>query len=75
MGLVIKNIIPVTGNVITEEMIAYMRKYLSPDTELRSVQIKVGPPSIECEYAARLCTSPEDRHRHLERPGQLQDRL
>ena len=50
MGLVIKNIIPVTGNVITEEMIAYMRKYLSPDTELRSVQIKVGPPSIECEY-------------------------
>ena len=55
MGLVIKNIVPVTGNVITEEMIAYMRKYLSPDTELRSVQIKVGPPSIECEYDEAVC--------------------
>ena len=30
----IKNIIPVTGPVITPEMIEYIRKYLSPDTEL-----------------------------------------
>ena len=50
MGLIIKNIIPVTGNVITPEMVEYTRKYLQPDTELRTVQIKVGPPSIECEY-------------------------
>ena len=63
MGLVIKNIIPVTGNVITEEMIAYMRKYLSPDTELRSVQIKVGPPSIECEYDEAVCAPDVQRGR------------
>ena len=50
MGLIIKNIIPVTGNVITPEMVEYTRKYLQPDTELRTVQIKVGPPSIESEY-------------------------
>ena len=46
----IKNIIPVTGPVITPEMIKYIRKYLSPDTELSTSQIKVGTPSIECEY-------------------------
>ena len=49
MGLIIKNIIPVTGNVITPEMVEYTRKYLQPDTELRTVQIKVGPPSKEAE--------------------------
>ena len=38
----IKNIIPVTGPVITPEMIKYIRKYLSPDTELSTSQIKVG---------------------------------
>ena len=46
MGIVIKNIIPVTGDVITPEMGEYTRKYLQPDTELRTVQIAVGPPSI-----------------------------
>lgn len=67
MSLVIKNIIPVTGDVITPEMIAYTAKYLSPDTELHTVQIKVGPPSIECEFdeamaapdVLRLCREAE----------------
>lgn len=67
MSLVIKNIIPVTGDVITPEMIAYIAKYLSPDTELRTAQIKVGPPSIECEFdeamaapdVLRLCKEAE----------------
>ena len=53
MGLIIKNIIPVTGNVITPEMVEYTRKYLQPDTELRTVQIKVGPPSIEWSMMKR----------------------
>lgn len=34
MPLRIKNIIPVTGAVVTPEMIAYIGKYLSPDTEI-----------------------------------------
>jgi len=55
MGLKIRNIIPVTGDVITPEMVEYIRKYLSPDTELSSVQIKVGPPSIECAYDEAIC--------------------
>ena len=37
----IKNIIPVTGPVITPEMIKYIRKYLSPDTELSTSQIRL----------------------------------
>ena len=64
----IKNIIPVTGPVITPEMIKYIRKYLSPDTELSTSQIKVGTPSIECEYdeamagpdVLRLCKEAEE---------------
>lgn len=67
MSLVIKNIIPVTGDVITPEMIAYTAKYLAPDTELRTVQIQAGPPSIECEFdeamaapdVLRLCKEAE----------------
>ena len=63
----IKNIIPVTGPVITPEMIKYIRKYLSPDTELSTSQIKVDTPSIECEYdeamagpdVLRLCKEAE----------------
>ena len=63
----IKNIIPVTGPVITPEMIKYIRKYLSSDTELSTSQIKVGTPSIECEYdeamagpdVLRLCKEAE----------------
>ena len=63
----IKNIIPVTGPVITPEMIKYIRKYLSPDTEISTSQIKVGTPSIECEYdeamagpdVLRLCKEAE----------------
>lgn len=63
----VKNIIPVTGPVITPEMIKYIRKYLSPDTELSTSQIKVGTPSIECEYdeamagpdVLRLCKEAE----------------
>jgi len=50
MSIKIKNIIPVTGPVITPEMIAYIRRYLQNDTELSTSQIVVGPPSIECEY-------------------------
>lgn len=64
----IKNIIPVTGPVITPEMIEYIRKYLSPDTELSTSQIKEGTPSIECEYdeamagpdVLRLCKEAEE---------------
>lgn len=68
MSLIIKNIIPVTGDVITPEMVAYIRQYLDKDTELRTVQIQVGPPSIECEYdeavsepdVLRLCKEAEE---------------
>ena len=56
MGLKIKNIIPVTGDIITPEMLDYIRKYLSPDTELSTSQIKVGTPSIECAYDEVLCS-------------------
>ncbi|MEG0779911.1 MAG: aspartate/glutamate racemase family protein [Oscillospiraceae bacterium] len=56
--MVIKNIIPVTGNVITPEMVAYMRKYLSADTKLESVQISRGPASIECEWDEVLAAPP-----------------
>lgn len=55
MAIKIKNIIPVTGDVITPEMVEYIRKYLSPDTELISSQIKEGPPSIECAYDEAIC--------------------
>ena len=34
MSIKIKNIIPVTGAVVTPEMIAHIGKYLSPDTQL-----------------------------------------
>lgn len=72
MSLVIKNIVPVTGDVITPEMVEYIRKYLHPDTELRSTQIKVGPPSIECEFdeaisapdVLRLCKEAEEEGCH-----------
>lgn len=68
MPLIIKNIVPVVGDIITPEMVEYTRKYLQPDTELRTVQIKVGPPSIECEYdeavaapdVLRLCKEAEE---------------
>lgn len=56
MPLRIKNIIPVTGAVVTPEMIAYIGKYLSPDTELVTSQIKEGTPSIECAYDEVLCS-------------------
>ena len=56
MALKIKNIIPVTGDIITPEMLDYIRKYLSPDTELSTSQIKVGTPSIECAYDEVLCS-------------------
>lgn len=55
MAIKIRNIIPVTGDVITSEMVDYIKKYLSPDTELSTVQIKKGPPSIECAYDEALC--------------------
>lgn len=68
MAIKIKNIIPVTGPVITPEMIAYIRRYLQEDTELSTSQIVVGPPSIECEYdeaisatdILRLCKEAEE---------------
>lgn len=55
MSLLIKNIIPVTGDVITPDMVEYIKKYLHPDTQLLTVQIQVGPPSIECEYDEAIC--------------------
>ena len=57
MSLKIKNIIPVTGPVITPEMIAYIRRYLQSDTELSASQITYGPPSIECEYDEALAAA------------------
>lgn len=43
------NLDPVTTGA-TEEELAYMGKYLDPDTELCSWAIEEGPASIECEY-------------------------
>lgn len=50
------NLIPVTApEVITPEMVKYMNKYLSPDTQMDVDQITQGTPSIECEYDEALC--------------------
>lgn len=43
------NLDPVTAGA-TEEELAYIGKYLGPDTELASWAISEGPASIECEY-------------------------
>lgn len=49
MGIKIKNVIPVTSDVMTPEMISYISKYLAPDTVLDSEKLTVGPPSVENE--------------------------
>ena len=54
MGVKIMNLLPVTADVMTPEMFKYMCKYLEPSTEVVTAQIKVGPPSIECEYDEAL---------------------
>ena len=54
MGIKIKNVIPVTSDVMTPEMIAYICKYLEPDTEVLSEKLQVGPLSVEDEYDEAL---------------------
>lgn len=54
MGIKIKNVIPVTSDVMTPEMIAYISKYLGPDTVLDSEKLTAGPPSVENEYDEAL---------------------
>lgn len=45
------NIVPVTAKgIINDEMIAYIGKYLSPDTQMDTVQITEGSLSIETEF-------------------------
>lgn len=50
MGIKIMNLMPITADVMTPEIFAYMCKYLEPTTEVITDQIKTGPVTIECEY-------------------------
>ena len=54
MSIKIKNVIPVTSDVMTPEMVAYICKYLEPDTVVDSEKLTVGPPSVENEYDEAL---------------------
>lgn len=54
MGVKIKNVIPVTSDVMTPEMVAYICKYLDADTVVDSEKLTVGPPSVENEYDEAL---------------------
>lgn len=54
MGIKIKNVIPVTSDVMTPEMIKYICKYLDADTIVDSEKLTVGPPSVENEYDEAL---------------------
>lgn len=54
MSIKIKNVIPVTSDVMTPEMVAYICKYLEPDTVVESEKLTVGPPSVENEYDEAL---------------------
>ena len=48
----LKNILPIvnTSDILTPEMLDYMRLYLEPTTIMDTELLKVGPPSIESEY-------------------------
>ena len=50
----ILNLLPVTANVCSDEMAAYMNKFLEETTETEVWQIKTGPYTIECEYDEAL---------------------
>jgi allantoin racemase len=50
----ILNIIPIISDIWTDEMQRYVTKYLLPDTEVVSKNIKRGPASIEGEYDEAL---------------------
>lgn len=54
MGIRIKNVIPVTSDVMTPEMVEYICKYLGPETTVESEKLTVGPPSVENEYDEAL---------------------
>lgn len=54
MSIKIKNVIPVTSDVMTPEMVKYICKYLEPDTVVESEKLTVGPPSVENEYDEAL---------------------
>ena len=43
----ILNLLPVTANVCSDEMAAYMNKFLEETTETEVWQIKTGPYTIE----------------------------
>ena len=52
----LKNILPIvnTSDILTEEMLDYMRLYLEPTTIMDTELLKVGPPSIESEFDEAL---------------------
>jgi allantoin racemase len=54
MKMKILHVIPVTGNVVTKEMIDFLNEPLDKDTELITEQIQKGPASIECGYDEAL---------------------
>ena len=57
MSVKLLNLLPVTADVMTEDMFRYMCKYLEPSTVVETYQITVGPPSIECEYDEALAAA------------------
>jgi allantoin racemase len=46
----ILNILPITGDIWTDEMDKYVTKYLLPDTKVVTKPLAHGPASIESEY-------------------------
>jgi allantoin racemase len=52
----ILNILPIISDIWTDEMAAYVGKYLLPDTEVVSKRLAHGPASIEGEYDEVLAT-------------------
>lgn len=54
MSVRILNLLPVTADVLTPEILQYMCRYLEPSTQVTTYQITVGPPTIECEYDEAL---------------------
>ena len=54
MGVKLMNLMPVTADVMTPVILQDMCKYLAPDTQIVTAQIRQGPFTIECEYDEAL---------------------
>lgn len=67
MAIKIKNVIPVTSDVMTQDMISYITRYLDPNTVVDSEKLAIGPLAVENEYdealaapeVIRLCVKAE----------------